>query len=288
MSSESERKVLEKLTAARHAVQRKYRQLKRGKLETSRLLDKTFVPITEPLQKLVKLQKESRGWRNIDNLVDVVKPENLMDYDYIPPPPPTMDQQSLDESLYNTADESQESTKKDNYEQLYDDSADRVFGIRKVKGSLKFGGSNVELSKDTLIDVSNQTQYPLTQGFLELLTKKEPDASLVTAGDKELYKKLILSTNPHRKGYQSNGQLKHTTNKKYINLIKPLLSPSGSGLPKYKVANNRSIDLVYWDDPNELVERLELLMAELRAGNSAHTNEIHSIIEELREAGYIL
>ena len=87
MSSGSERKVLEKLTAACHAVQRKYRQLKRGKLETSKLLDKFFLQISEPLQKLVKLKKENRGWRDIDNLVDVVKPENLMDYNYISPPP---------------------------------------------------------------------------------------------------------------------------------------------------------------------------------------------------------
>ena len=49
MSSESERKVLEKLTAAHHDVQRKYRQFKRSKLETSTLLDQTFVPISEPL-----------------------------------------------------------------------------------------------------------------------------------------------------------------------------------------------------------------------------------------------
>ncbi len=47
------------------------------------------------------------------------------------------------------------------------------------------------------------------------------------------------------------------------------------------------MDYVYWDDPNELVDRLRLLMAEQAAGNMSHTNEIHAIIEELREAGYI-
>ncbi len=44
------------------------------------------------------------------------------------------------------------------------------------------------------------------------------------------------------------------------------------------------MDYVYWDDPNELVERLQLLIAEQTAGNPSHTNEIHSIIEELRES----
>ena len=57
---------------------------------------------------------------------------------------------------------------------------------------------------------------------------------------------------------------------------------------KYKIADlHRSKDYVYWDDPNELVDRLRLLVAEQEAGNNFHANEINSIIEELREGGYI-
>ena len=43
---------------------------------------------------------------------------------------------------------------------------------------------------------------------------------------------------------------------------------------------------MYWNDSNELVDRLRLLIAEQSAGNKALTNKIHSIIEELREDGY--
>lgn len=39
----------------------------------------------------------------------------------------------------------------------------------------------------------------------------------------------------------------------------------------------------YWNDPNELVDRLRLLIASKSAGHSGHNNEIISIIEELRE-----
>jgi len=35
---------------------------------------------------------------------------------------------------------------------------------------------------------------------------------------------------------------------------------------------------VYWDNVNELVERLQLLMASRAAGNNNHTNEIFSFI----------
>ena len=55
-----------------------------------------------------------------------------------------------------------------------------------------------------------------------------------------------------------------------------------------KSNSSSSIDYIYWDDPNELVDRLRLLMAEQQAGNKSHSNEILAIVEELREAGYIL
>jgi hypothetical protein len=54
-----------------------------------------------------------------------------------------------------------------------------------------------------------------------------------------------------------------------------------------KEVNKNAIDLIYWDDPNELVERLHLLIASQAAGNFNHRNEIISIIEELREANII-
>jgi hypothetical protein len=50
---------------------------------------------------------------------------------------------------------------------------------------------------------------------------------------------------------------------------------------------DNAIDYVYWNDPNELVDRLRLLMASQEAGNSNHVNEMNSIIEELLEAKLI-
>ena len=46
---------------------------------------------------------------------------------------------------------------------------------------------------------------------------------------------------------------------------------------------NSRPDYIYWDDPNELIDRLRLLMASQAASNPSHNNEIMSIIEELRE-----
>lgn len=56
-------------------------------------------------------------------------------------------------------------------------------------------------------------------------------------------------------------------------------------IPYHK--NNRII-YEYFDDPNELCSRLRLLVASRMAGNTNHTQEINSIIEELRELGHIV
>ena len=52
--------------------------------------------------------------------------------------------------------------------------------------------------------------------------------------------------------------------------------------------SDNKIEYVHWNDPNELVDCLRLLEASCRAGNNAHDNEILSVIEELREAGFII
>lgn len=43
----------------------------------------------------------------------------------------------------------------------------------------------------------------------------------------------------------------------------------------------------YWDNPNELIDRLRLLIASQNAGNNGHQNEIIAILEELVEANII-
>lgn len=57
----------------------------------------------------------------------------------------------------------------------------------------------------------------------------------------------------------------------------------GDGLEKEFIPYTENIAYEYYDDPNELCERLQLLISSKLAGNSNHSQEINSIIEELRE-----
>lgn len=72
---------------------------------------------------------------------------------------------------------------------------------------------------------------------------------------------------------------------KYETIIGKLFL-TGEGM-KYGGLKLQKHNLVYWDNPNELVDRLRLLLASQAAGNTSVSNEILSIFEELYEAGII-
>ena len=78
------------------------------------------------------------------------------------------------------------------------------------------------------------------------------------------------------------------TDRMSTNMINFTLSPqskTGSGLYKDVLPQTQ---LVYYDDPNELVTRLNLLVSSQSVGNTGVNNEIISILEELRERNIIV
>lgn len=80
------------------------------------------------------------------------------------------------------------------------------------------------------------------------------------------------------------------TSLKTINDVTQPLFKSGNGIQtEYMILDKKSDNLkyTYWDDPNELIDRLRLLVSSSTAGHNAHNNEIVAIIEELREANII-
>ena len=167
---------------------------------------------------------------------------------------------------------------------LHQDNAnefDHRYGVRLNPDTEKFyiGDSRMDIDGSDVI-VKNK-RYKGTQGLYELLFKKEP--KFYNQEDEKNYRKIILKTNAHRRNYQSNAQIAGSKLKKYKHIIGPLVS--GKGV--YVEANTNKIDYVHWDDPNELVDRLRLLLASQQAGHTGHINEIASIIEELKETGII-
>jgi hypothetical protein len=235
-------------------IRQKFKKLMMAKMQEEDELNRKYQPIVQPLNKLIAMNENLR----IENREDVPINEEV-------PADPTVTRYLY---LFNS---------KPNKKSL-----DNVYGIRSAHSQWYLGNSNVSFINDHI--QCNDEKVKATEGLLELLFMKKPNAALYDENDLKNYKKLILMTSAHKQGYDPNNQRLSSRALKYKHIIKPLFENgerTGSGMlvnvPRYE----------YWDDPNELVERLRLLLGSQASGNNSHRNEILSIVEELREANII-
>ena len=153
---------------------------------------------------------------------------------------------------------------------------------------LMLGSQPLEVEGDVL-RVGNQS-FAGTVGLYELIFKNKPQN--VQHSDEENYARIMQLTDLH---LNSLGHVKGNRGGKYKDFISRLKSApvekSGGGRGGGRLEAKQSgvpAQYVYWDDPNELVERLELLVSERDAGHTGLDNEILSILEELQERGLII
>ena len=107
--------------------------------------------------------------------------------------------------------------------------------------------------------------------------------------DLKNYKSIVIATDAHKKHYDANEPIrKDQGSYKFKHYIAKMIEHTGDVMSRYMIVKeDHQPDYVYWDDPTELVDRLRLLYASQEAGNASHTNEIISIIEELRDANIL-
>ena len=162
-----------------------------------------------------------------------------------------------------------------------DNRVDVTFGVRKLAKGYKFGDSSFSHS-GTFFKIKGE-QHKVTPGLTELLFKKNPQREKITSDDIDTCRNLVVKTNAHKKNYKAHKSPRIDRSDKYKTYLADLVTGGG-----FKIAKkNNYTEYVYWDNPNELVERLKLLDAEKAAGNNNHDNEIQNILEELKEYGYI-
>lgn len=190
------------------------------------------------------------------------------------------------------------------YALKYDDSTDKWF----------IGDSECKIIDDTL-QIKDKI-YPGTKGLFELLLKSYPVG--YSEDDEINYRDILNITNAVRRSYDPLQQHQGNSSHKYQFIIKKMISDSnstpvssrtrsqsssssGHKLLKQKkqgrgyvdnamiVDNKKQSSYTYWNNPNELVERLALLVSSKNASDNSHIhdNEIASILEELREDEYI-
>lgn len=86
----------------------------------------------------------------------------------------------------------------------------------------------------------------------------------------------------------SKSELKRTSTNQLRKIRRDFINTQcGEDIEVDFIPYNENISYEFYDDPNELCERLRLLIASRSAGNSNHSQKINSIVSELRERGII-
>lgn len=291
--------IKKELVKSVNSIKRKLRSMKNKETENDLRFKKIFKPLSDPIENLIQMKKQTNMSEKQNHSCDDVNVDNHDDNI-------ENDKNSSSGSEYEDVENAAEtSLSKDDFLNICN-NINIPFGIRSIQNKLFMGNSEIKLNlfenpsqtdKMYMITIDHNKQYELTPGLRELLLNKSPNLNLVTEKDKIVYKDMLHETNVHKRNFNPLDQIKGDKSIKYREIIKPMFllhNPSnskvntkfGGELPKLKEYRSNT-DLVYWDDPNELIERLKLLIASRDAGNSNHDNEIISIIEELKEADII-
>lgn len=180
---------------------------------------------------------------------------------------------------------------------------DTTYGFKYSNGVLRLG-KDVVLTKSTpngIVYSVRKKDFAVTSGLTDLLLSNNPKK--YTKDDLVTYKDMLTYTSAHKTNSNARSEiLRNESHPKYRSIISKLFPDRTKALrssgkkggslikkpqTKFKLVTENASDYIYWDDPNELVDRLRLLMASQAAGHTGHDNEIISIIEELREAKII-
>lgn len=318
-----EKNIKRQIANAAEAVKKKVRKMRDIETEKSSILESVFKPITNPLNKM--MEKEKKYPKRLENVFletssplekdKTLKRESDIGFNVFSSGDKVLDG-SEESSEDSEKSDCEVDTNNDSFKTVESGSSDHSFdisswskssenlkgipfGVRNERGKLMMGATRVGLHDDYIQVGANK--YKITSGINELLFKKVPDLSMITDEDIRHYKLMLLETNAHRRDYDPLKPIKSNRGRKYLNIIKPLFklrkvsastdtsqpdTHEGQGLSILKKWK-KNVDYVYWDDPNELIDRLKLLIASKDAGNTGLDNEIISIVEELRESGII-
>lgn len=307
-----DRALKEKINKASKAIRKKYLALKLGKAENDETLNRLLKPVIKPLEEIKSLNSEK-------NKKLVVKKEPLPEGD--------IGQRSYSNALQLKSELKSETGEEEETESMDEDEADMIttdfneyinqyplltrsyikelykrnknyddtYGVRFDDKTNKLYIGNTELRIGTNAGIGvGKKMYTGSKGLYDLLFLKNPKD--YNDNDLSDYKEILETSSAHKRNYNPASQFNGSRSSKYTNIIKPLFNdgdsletkpPTGSGISNM-IYNEKPIEYVYWDDVNELVDRLRLLNASKLAGNSdSHDNEILAIISELREAGII-
>lgn len=302
-SSPAKRKLLSDLTTARANVKNKFKKAYMERMRREREMDKIFKPVTKKLASMATSKKKKNGSNEKKKEREEEEESNVENGD-------AYSDDSLDDSVESRRDifstptslVKPSSSPRLRWTRRTDGgrTADQMFGnnwrrttlddllrqtsaspespfVPKARSTMSARISSPEkpLSIPNTPDMSRiEVSFPTLQSHTRRAKKKDLRTMELKRLDTSLNNIDILPSASRFRNSEKRGQFR----KAYGESIQPDFIP-------YTVDDH--IKYEYFDDPNELCERLRLLTASRAAGNTNHAQEINSILEELRELGHI-
>lgn len=201
----SEKNILSQIVKARDAIKKKYRLLQSNKSGFEKVMGETFKPITEPLEKLVDINQKQKQEKSLNRQNENINEDDRSnrstavndEFD-------TASEVDTEEETETGEIEEAKETEYSNplYEKYFNLSAksrDNIYGVREEDGIFKIGDSPITFTDKYII--VQKINFPVTDGFLELIFTSQPDPNRITSDDLSNYRKIVEMTNAFRKDY---------------------------------------------------------------------------------------
>lgn len=182
---------------------------------------------------------------------------------------------------------------------------DKKYGIYRDNDGLYIGSKQISIFNNDIYLEDDKTRYRGTQGLWELMTMEHPNNELYNDEDLKNYATIVLKSGTFRPNNNLSARRFKIDNGgyKYEEIILPILyeagikqrsktstpikkkDAEGSGLQKIVTTTNAFPEYIYYNNIDELLERLYILYGELKAGNTNTSikNEIIEIISEFKK-----
>ena len=245
-----------------------FRKERIGEIETQSDLSKFFKPITETQKATAKeitgeLKPIKEGIENLPQAITFPAYPSIQAFE----------EPIEGEDTQHIGDIAAEYLKKFTTK----NEADRTYGLYDKNKKNYIGNKRAIIVDNDLI--VGKDEYDGTRGLWELIVSKEPNRDIWNDDDYENYAKLMVKTNALHVGNNPESRKpKSNRGYKWNNILKDIWDNRG----KYE---GRGV--VIPEDPNALLERLDLLLASQEAGHTGIGNELVSICDELKRQGVI-
>ena len=165
---------------------------------------------------------------------------------------------------------------------------DKTFGIRKKDGHHYIGNKHVIVTDNDIIIGESGERFAGNEGLWDLITSKDPvEESDYDKDDLKEYERLMIKTNALHKGNNPNNPYpKSSKSDKWLEIISTIWHRKRLAEWQKKSYEGKGT-VIMSSDPNALLERLDLLLASQKAGNTGVGNELVSTCDELKRQGIL-